>query len=42
MLLDAGADSTALDGDGKTPADLAREKGYYAIVQLIEEAARGG
>ena len=41
-LLDAGADPTALDGDGKTPADLAREKGYYAIARLIEKAARGG
>ena len=38
MLLDAGADPTALDGDGKTPADLAREKGYYAIARLIEKS----
>ncbi len=31
-----------VDKDRQTAAQFARERGYYTIAQLIEEAARGG
>ena len=42
LLLAAGADPTLVDDNGQTAAQFARERGYYTIAQLIEEAARGG
>ncbi len=39
-LLNAGADPTALNGNGKTPADLAGEKELFDIAELLERAAR--
>ena len=34
-LLDHGADRKARDDDGHTPADLAEEKEFYEVVQLL-------
>jgi ankyrin repeat protein len=36
-LIDAGADPKAIDKDGKTPADLARDKKHLATASLIEQ-----
>ena len=38
MLLDAGADPSIADGDGVTPLAHARERGYRAMVALLERA----
>ena len=35
ILLSAGADRNLKDGDGKTPADLARENGHHEIVEKL-------
>lgn len=35
-LLDAGADRAISDRDGRTPLDLARQRGYAAMVSLLE------
>jgi len=37
-LLDAGADPTRADHEGKTPMDIAREKGSPEIIMLLEQA----
>ena len=37
MLLACGADARALDNDGKSVEELAREKGNGAILQILEE-----
>ena len=39
MLLVAGADPAITDWSGKTAADLARQYGHHAAVQMIEAAA---
>jgi ankyrin repeat protein len=36
LLIDAGADQTIADRNGKTPLDLARERGYEAMVTMLE------
>jgi hypothetical protein len=36
LLIDAGADQTIADRNGKTPLDLARERGYEAMVKMLE------
>jgi ankyrin repeat protein len=35
LLLDAGADRTIADRQGKTPLDLARDRGFEAMVKLL-------
>lgn len=35
LLLDAGADKNLADPQGKTPLDLARERGFDAMVRLL-------
>lgn len=37
-LLDAGASTKLADRNGQTPLQLARERGYTAIVQMLERA----
>ena len=37
-LLDAGASTKLADGSGRTPLQLARERGYTAMVQSLERA----
>jgi ankyrin repeat protein len=37
-LLDAGASTKLADRQGRTPLDLARARGYTAMVQLLERA----
>jgi len=37
-LLDAGADLTLTDRQGRTPLALARARGYQAMVQQLEQA----
>lgn len=37
LLIDAGADQTIADRNGKTPLDLAVERGYEAMVRMLEE-----
>lgn len=37
-LIDAGADLSIADGQGRTPLDLARERGYSAMVTMLEAA----
>ena len=39
-LLAAGADARLLDRGGETPLQLARARGYLAMVQMLERAAR--
>ena len=38
-LLDAGASTRLVDREGRTPLQLARERGYVAMVQLLERSA---
>jgi uncharacterized protein len=40
MLLDAGAQPDARNGEGRTPAELARESGHVALADELEGAAR--
>ena len=40
LLLDAGADPTVLNEDGKTAEDIARERGDVKLADLLREAAR--
>ncbi|KAL5227580.1 hypothetical protein ABZP36_015845 [Zizania latifolia] len=35
-LVDMGADTTAADARGRTPLDVAREKGYQEVVDILE------
>ena len=37
-LLDAGASTKLTDRSGRTPLQLARERGYAAMVQMLEAA----
>ena len=37
-LIDAGANLQIADREGRTPAQLARERGYQALVVLLEQA----
>jgi len=37
-LLDAGANTRLADRQGRTPLQLARERGYIAMVQMLERA----
>ena len=39
-LLDAGASVALTDGSGRTPLDLARQRGYSAMAALLEAAGR--
>jgi ankyrin repeat protein len=39
-LLDAGADRSLADRDGRTPLALARSRGYAAMVAMLEAPAR--
>jgi uncharacterized protein len=39
-LLDAGASSKLADREGRTPLQLARSRGYEAMVKMLEAAAR--
>ncbi len=36
LLLDAGADKSIADRQGRTPLDLARERGYAAMVEMLQ------
>jgi ankyrin repeat protein len=36
LLLDAGADPAATDGDGNTPLDVAEKKGKAELVELLD------
>lgn len=36
LLLDAGADQSIADPQGKTPLDLARQRGFDAMVKLLD------
>lgn len=36
LLIDAGADTSIADRSGRTPLDLARERGYEAMVKMLE------
>ena len=36
LLIDAGADKSITDRSGRTPLDLARERGYAAMVKMLE------
>jgi ankyrin repeat protein len=40
-LLDAGADISLADREGRTPVQLARERGHSAMVRMLEAAQRG-
>ena len=40
-LLDAGASVRLTDREGRTPLQLARERGYTAMVAMLTDAARG-
>lgn len=42
MLLEAGANKEATDNDGKTPLDLARDKGHSAVVELLNGPQAAG
>ncbi len=37
LLIDAGADRSITDRSGRTPLDLARERGYEAMVKMLEK-----
>jgi ankyrin repeat protein len=39
-LVDAGADLTLADRDGRTPLQLARSRGFTAMVRILEAAPR--
>jgi len=39
-LVDAGADLTLADRDGRTPLQLARSRGFSAMVRILESAPR--
>ncbi|XP_066307342.1 protein VAPYRIN-like [Miscanthus floridulus] len=36
VLVDMGADTSAVDARGRTPLDVAREKGYQEVVDVLE------
>jgi ankyrin repeat protein len=36
LLIDAGADKSIADRNGNTPLDLARGRGYEAMVRMLE------
>jgi ankyrin repeat protein len=36
LLIDAGADKSITDRSGRTPLDLGRERGYEAMVKMLE------
>lgn len=37
LLIDAGADGSIADHQGRTPLDLARERGYAEMVEMLED-----
>lgn len=37
-LVDAGADRSLTDRDGRTPLDLAKERGFEAMIKILEES----
>ncbi|MEM4445019.1 MAG: ankyrin repeat domain-containing protein [Thermofilum sp.] len=41
FLLEAGANPTLWDNEGRTPADWAREKGYGNVAKLLEGWVKG-
>ncbi|MCC6003798.1 MAG: ankyrin repeat domain-containing protein [Thermofilum sp.] len=41
LLLERGADPSIRDKDGRTPLDVARERGYERVARVIEEYMRG-
>lgn len=41
LLLDAGADPGARDGEGKTPLDLARDEGHAVVEELLRGMVGG-
>jgi ankyrin repeat protein len=41
LLLEKGANINIQNEDNKTPLDLAKEKGYENIVNLLEESDTG-
>ena len=40
LLLEAGADPALRDGDGKTPEDLANERGHAEVAELLRARAQ--
>ena len=36
LMLEHGADPTARDGQGRTPAEYARERGHAAVAEQLE------
>jgi len=40
LLLDAGADRTMQNGEGKTAADIAREKDHAQIADLLSRPVK--
>jgi ankyrin repeat protein len=40
-VAELGADATAVNRDGKTPLQMAREEGHAEVVQALVEAAGG-
>jgi ankyrin repeat protein len=41
LLLESGAEPDARNGEGQTPAELARKSGHAAIAETLDAAARG-
>jgi ankyrin repeat protein len=37
LLLERGADAAARDGQGRSAADFARERGHTSVLEILEE-----